>query len=70
MRPLLLPSTSLTIHFSHIILPFGVSIFRVPATVMKKAASVCACYLIYDGLLLELFFELEDGGDMFFRKVG
>jgi hypothetical protein len=29
-----------------------------------------SCFLIHEGSLLGLFFEPEDGGDMFFRKFG
>jgi hypothetical protein len=29
-----------------------------------------AWYLLHAGFLLGLFFDLEDGGDMFFRRVG
>jgi hypothetical protein len=29
-----------------------------------------ACYLLHTGFLLGLFFDPEDGGDMFFRNFG
>jgi hypothetical protein len=29
-----------------------------------------ACYLLYAGFLLGLFFDLEDGGDMLLRNIG
>jgi hypothetical protein len=35
----------------------------------KKAVSFCACYLIHAGFLLGLFFDPEDGSDMFLRNV-
>jgi hypothetical protein len=33
-------------------------------------ASSRACYLLQAGFLLDLFFDHEDGGDMFLRNVG
>jgi hypothetical protein len=35
------------------------------AMVMKR--SIRACYLLHAGLLLVLFFDLEDEGDIFLR---
>jgi hypothetical protein len=29
-----------------------------------------ACYLLHAGFLLDLFFDPEDGTDMFFRNIG
>jgi hypothetical protein len=29
-----------------------------------------SCYLLHAGFLFGLFFDPEDGGDMFFRNVG
>jgi hypothetical protein len=29
-----------------------------------------ACYLLHAGSLSDLFFDLEDGSDMFFQNVG
>jgi hypothetical protein len=40
---------------------------------MKQAASTASeylCYLFHAGFLLGLFFDSEDGGDMFLRNVG
>jgi hypothetical protein len=33
-------------------------------------ANCCACYLLHAGFLLGLFFDPEDGGDMFLQNVG
>jgi hypothetical protein len=33
-------------------------------------ADISACYLLHAGLFLGLIFDIEDGGDMFFRNVG
>jgi hypothetical protein len=40
------------------------SIFRV------EEEQGSACYLLQDGFLIGLFFEPEDGGDMFLRNAG
>jgi hypothetical protein len=39
-----------------------------PPSLGSKSDSACSC--IYVVSLLGLFFDLEDGGDMFFRNVG
>jgi hypothetical protein len=36
----------------------------------RKPACSRACYLLRAGFLLDLFFETENGSDMFFRNVG
>jgi hypothetical protein len=35
-----------------------------------EAASRLTCYLLQAGFLLGLFFDREDGGDMFLQNVG
>jgi hypothetical protein len=44
------------------------SIFGVEEKIKQETSS--ACYLFHAGSLLDLFFDPEDGGDMFLRKVG
>jgi hypothetical protein len=40
-----------------------------PVTASTKQSN-SACHLLQAGLLLRLFFDPEDGDDVFFRKVG
>jgi hypothetical protein len=51
-----------TIHTFLFKLTFGL----LSVSVVKASAS----YLLHAGFLLGLFFDLEDGGDIFLRKVG
>jgi hypothetical protein len=39
------------------------------AIALNKQDTSFACYLLHAGFLLGLFFDSEDGGDMFFRNV-
>jgi hypothetical protein len=60
--------------------PFCVPLFWLSAVMLlyiwvKKGQWIChgklpACYLLLAGFLLGLFFEPEDGGNMFSRNVG
>jgi hypothetical protein len=34
------------------------------------SSELSTCYLLYAGFLLGLFFDLEDGSDMFIRNIG
>jgi hypothetical protein len=36
----------------------------------NKNTPMFACHLLHAGVLLSLFFDPEDGGDMFLRKLG
>jgi hypothetical protein len=38
--------------------------------IMERIRKYSACYLLPAGFLLGLFFDPEDGGDMFLRNVG
>jgi hypothetical protein len=35
-----------------------------------KKKPACACYLIHAGFVLGLYFDSEDGGDMFLQNIG
>jgi hypothetical protein len=42
-----------------------------PSSELKdKSKKSHVCYLLYLGFLLGLFFDPEDGGDIFFRNIG
>jgi hypothetical protein len=46
-------------------------IFDVITDVTMTILSSCSsCYLLHAGFLLRLFFDPEDGGDIFLRNVG
>jgi hypothetical protein len=52
---------------------FNVVRSEVLTEVVMKSSLFCdisACYLLHAGLLLGLFFDTEDGGDLFLRNVG
>jgi hypothetical protein len=43
--------------------------FEVLTAVVMKS-SVSACYLLHAGFMFGLFFDPEDGGDMFLQNAG